>query len=100
MSKILMFTGSGTIIPDAGVNTVTVVMSLPRGLVIEGLSGKDTLSLLRQNYAGDGWEFVTNGNSIVQFSSQKTYEPLTIPGVYGLSGTVEGTVTAYSVDSI
>jgi hypothetical protein len=101
MAKTLLFTGTGTITPNAGVNTLSIIdPSIPQGIVVEGLLFGDVLKLVRQHYAENGWEDVTDGNRTVNFTRDNRKEALIIiPGIYGLSGNVGGTVTAYSVDA-
>ena len=91
-----MFNATDEIItPEKGVTTVTVVdYDTPVTIVIETNRLDNSLLLVRENYMEDGgWEPVTDnlgsmGN--VYLNEKRKDVTINVPGVYGLTGKVEG----------
>jgi len=64
---------------------------------IEGLGHDDHIRLMRQNYAADGWEYVTDGTGIVQLNRHLTSVCPVEPGTYALDGEITSdAATAYT----
>jgi len=97
--KTALFTNkTGSIQPNAGVNTVTVAdWDTPIGIVITTNRQDDRVMLVRQNTAATGWEPVTDGEGIVYLSAKRLDVTLTMPDVYGLQGYVKGVMSAVKV---
>lgn len=98
--KVELFSGvSGTITPTVGTSFEVTDPSDFKCVRVEGLVQRDHISLVRQNYAADGWELVTDGNGTVQLNVNRRSACPAEPGVYALStgsGTVDGTIRAYT----
>lgn len=99
MTKTLMLQASAeNVTPVVGSNTVSIGdFDTPVGLVVEFERDVDSLKLVRQNYAGDGWEPATHGTGTIIMSQACKEVRLQFPGIYGLAGRVEGSVKAYTV---
>ncbi len=97
-TKTALFTDTtGTITAVAGDNSFEITD--PSAFIcvrVEGLSASDNITLVREDYAGTGWQLVTSGNTVVQLN---TYRRSVCPaeiGTYALQGNVTGTITAYT----
>ena len=65
-------------------------------LKVDGLIAGSSLSLLRQNYAGNGWELVMdNGIPVVLNTLRRTATPREV-GTYTVAGTVAAAVALWS----
>jgi len=97
--KTALFTDqTGSIQPEAGVNTVTVAdWETPIGIVIKTNRQDDRVMLVRQNTGATGWEPVTDGEGIVYLSAKRVDVTLTMPDVYGLQGYIKGILSAVMV---
>lgn len=96
-TKVAVFEDkTGAITPTDGTFEVTD-MSAPPTLKLQGFHSSDKLTLMQANFAGDGWEEVTDGQKVIHLTphNRKTVTPLEI-GVYGLQGDVLGSITAYT----
>lgn len=70
--------------------------TLYKTIKIDGLQAGDALNLLRQNYAGDGYEPVTMlGRHIQLNAGNRTATPVEI-GIYSLEGYVTGPVKVWT----
>lgn len=102
MAKTELFTVTDDlVVPEAGVNTVTVAdFDTPVTIVIESNRLDNSLFLVRQNFSDTDWETVTDnigGTGNVILNEKRKDVTINVPGVYGLSGRVVGTVLAYSI---
>lgn len=81
----------------AGAFTFTVTdPTLYKTAKIDGLQPGDAVNLLRGNYAGNGWEIVTNEGKQVQFNHlHQTATPLEV-GTYSFEGNVQEAVTIWT----
>lgn len=85
---------SGTLVPATHQFEITDP-SAYKTVVVDNLPAGEAIAIVRENFAGDGWQPATNGaKQEVLHSGNNSATPLK-PGVYGLSGTVTG-VTIYT----
>lgn len=100
MTDTLLFEEqTGTITPEVGTNTFEVTDPTAfKTVVVDGFTNtySDVLYLVRRNYADDGWErFTCDGKDVTLDLFNKSRTPVEV-GVYGLLGSVAGTLTAYT----
>lgn len=74
--------------------------TLLKTFFMDGGNAGTALQLLRQNYAGDGYEPVTMGGRQVQMNDFNRSVTPAAKGVYTLEGNVEGTVSRFWTDDL
>lgn len=96
MSKTLIVASvSGAIVAGTYTFAVTDPGSF-KTLKIDGISSGDIFNLLRQNYAGTGWEKVTDGAGEIHLTDhRRTATPAEI-GTYSIEGTAKAAITLWA----
>ena len=101
MAKTLLVSApAGEIVAGAGGNSFAVIdLTAPLTLRVEGLRAGDSINVVVQNFAGDGWVPWTDGDGAVQLNSRRqSVTPMEI-GIFSTEGIIGDPVTLYTEDA-
>jgi len=84
----------------AGAHTIPITDPADcKTIKVDGLAADGSLNLLRQNFAGNGYEPVFNDGKQVQFNSKNLTATPNEVGTYTVAGTITGPATLWTEDT-